>query len=431
MGCFESLSLWYAAADIENNLSQTGAHGDFHQPIVDDVPRQGEHLGPLGTFRADLGKPLRALADDGGDVGVSLHIAEQGWPAPQAFIRGEGRPGPRFSPLAHDGIDKGCLFTADKSSGPKAHLHVEIKVRPEDILAQQAHLTGLMDGDVQAPDRDGVFSPDVNVTLLCPNSIGRNGHPFQDPVGIAFEGAPVHESSRVAFIRVADDILDWVFLSPDKLPFQPGGKACTSPSPQARCLNHVDDLGGSKFRDDLTQGSVAFPGDVFFNDFRVNDAAVFQHQAALLLEKVDFSHIGNGEVRFGLMVQELLDDPSLEEVLLHQVRHIFGLDLDVEDAFRIDHHVWPEATKPEAARLYHQDLPVQPFGRQLLAQGFLELLTARGVTTSSAANKYVGAVNLHPSCLPSVTFRVHSGMIRPLTTCSTIIWRTREGSTFL
>ena len=52
-------------------------------------------------------------------------------------------------------------------------------------------------------------------------------------MGIALEDAPVHEGPGVAFIGIADDVLDVTRGLPAKLPFEPGGKAGAAPAPQA------------------------------------------------------------------------------------------------------------------------------------------------------------------------------------------------------
>ena len=49
-----------AAADIVNNRSQLGSHGDFHQTNVVDVAGKSENFGALAFFRADRRMPLGA-----------------------------------------------------------------------------------------------------------------------------------------------------------------------------------------------------------------------------------------------------------------------------------------------------------------------------------------------------------------------------------
>ncbi len=64
-----------------------------------------------------------------------------------------------------------------------------------------------------------VLGTDVNDALVGADCISADGHPFEDCVGIAFDGASVHECARVAFVRVADYIFLVAFLFRCKFPF--------------------------------------------------------------------------------------------------------------------------------------------------------------------------------------------------------------------
>ena len=59
-----------AAADIEDDFPQGGAHGHFDQAGVVDLARQGKDLGALALLRADGGKPVGPAVDDGGRCGT-------------------------------------------------------------------------------------------------------------------------------------------------------------------------------------------------------------------------------------------------------------------------------------------------------------------------------------------------------------------------
>ena len=61
--------------------------------------------------------PGRTMVDDGRDVGQGLHVIDHGWLAPKTLDSREGRLGARIGPDSLQGIDQGCLFTADVTSG--------------------------------------------------------------------------------------------------------------------------------------------------------------------------------------------------------------------------------------------------------------------------------------------------------------------------
>ena len=76
-----------AAADLEDDLAQRDAHGHFDQAGVVDLAGQGEDFGALALLGADAGEPVRAVADDRGDIGEGLDVVDEGRAAPEAVTR--------------------------------------------------------------------------------------------------------------------------------------------------------------------------------------------------------------------------------------------------------------------------------------------------------------------------------------------------------
>ena len=61
LGSLELLAVRNAAADLLYDLTQGGAHRDFHKTGVLDLAAECEHLGALGGFGTHGGEPIRAL----------------------------------------------------------------------------------------------------------------------------------------------------------------------------------------------------------------------------------------------------------------------------------------------------------------------------------------------------------------------------------
>ena len=64
----------------------------------------------------------------------------------------------------------------------------------------------------------GYSARTVDVAFVGPDGIGPDGHAFDDGMGVALEDAPVHEGAGVAFIGVADDVLDVTRGIPARIP---------------------------------------------------------------------------------------------------------------------------------------------------------------------------------------------------------------------
>ena len=75
--------------------------------------------------------------------------------------------------------------------------------------------------------------------------------PFDDAVGERFQDHAVHERARVAFVAVADDILDIARLLADDAPFLPGGKARPAAPAQAGLLDGGDEFVCAPVRDSV------------------------------------------------------------------------------------------------------------------------------------------------------------------------------------
>ena len=211
--------------------------GTSTSPACSNRAGQGEDLGPLALGRAERGVPAAAAQQDGRHVGVGFDVVEQRGLAPQAALRGEGRSRARLAAVALDRGEQGGFFAADE--GPRAHadFQVEIEAGAEDILAEQAALAALADGDLEPLDRQRIFRPHVDVAHRRPDRVRRDGHPLEDAVGIAFEDAAVHERPGVAFVGVADDEFLLVLGVAGEFPLPPGGEARPAAAAQS---GHLD-----------------------------------------------------------------------------------------------------------------------------------------------------------------------------------------------
>ena len=203
----ELLAVGAAAADVVDDGAQGGAHGNFHQTGVVDLAAQSEHLGALGLLGAHGGIPVGAVEDDLRHVGVGLHVVEHGGLLEQALHGRERRTGGGLAALALDGVHQSGFLAADESAGAETDEQVEVEAGLKDVLAQEAVVSGLLDGDLQTLDGDGVLSADVDVAFAGADGIAGNGHGLDDGVRIAFQDGTVHERAGVALVSVAGHVL--------------------------------------------------------------------------------------------------------------------------------------------------------------------------------------------------------------------------------
>ena len=136
----ELLAVLDAAADVEDDVAQRGAHGHLGEAAVDDLAGEAKALVPLHVVVAVGGVGVGAVGDDPGHVGPGLDVVDVGGLAPEAADRGERRPRARHAALALDGGDQRRLLATDERAGAFLDLEVEPPAAAEDVLAQQAAL---------------------------------------------------------------------------------------------------------------------------------------------------------------------------------------------------------------------------------------------------------------------------------------------------
>ena len=123
--------------------------------------------------------------------------------------------------MAFDGGHQRSFLAADEGAGAQAQLNIKGKAGAEDIVTQKAVFTGLLNGDLQTVDGDGVLGTDIDIALVRADGIAGNGHGLQHHMGVALQHGAVHKRAGVALIGVAADILHIALALPGKEPLLP------------------------------------------------------------------------------------------------------------------------------------------------------------------------------------------------------------------
>ena len=130
----------------------------------------------------------------------------------------------------------------------------------------------------------GVFRADVDIPLCSAGRDGRNRHPLDEAIGVAFHDHAVGEGAAVTFVGVADDIFLGCVGLGDRAPFDAGREARPAPASQARKDHVLDSRGGT----DLDGAPEAFKPLVclvILQAKRIGDAATLENEPRLPLEK--------------------------------------------------------------------------------------------------------------------------------------------------
>ncbi|OQB72171.1 MAG: hypothetical protein BWX90_00981 [bacterium ADurb.Bin132] len=136
-----------------------------------------------------------------------------------------------------------------------------------------------------------IFCPQVNIGFGSTNSICRYCKPLYHSMRIAFDYSPVHESTGVTLVSIADHVFLVGLLLECKFPLCSSIEATTAPAPEARLFNHVADFLPGFVIDRLCKGFVTIRCDVFPDIGWVNNATSGKHPTGLGGKKWVFIHI--------------------------------------------------------------------------------------------------------------------------------------------
>ncbi|CCX42659.1 putative uncharacterized protein [Clostridium sp. CAG:1024] len=224
------------------------------------------------------------------------------------------------------------------------------------------------------------------------DGIACDGHGFEHSVGVAFQHGAIHERARVALVGVADDILGVASVVRGKLPLHAGREACAAAAAKAGGFHEVDDLLRRHAREHFAERLIPVHADIFFDVLGIDDAAVAERNAHLGLVE---SRIGQRRdlvfcvARGGLVVHKVIDDATLEQMLLDDLGDILLRDAAVERTLGIHNHDRAECAQAEAARLHDLDLVGKAVCGQLFFQVFADRRAAGRGTAGTAANEYM------------------------------------------
>ena len=318
LGRFELLAVRNTAADLFDDRAKGCSHGNFHKTYVCDLAAEREDLGALGSLCSDRGIPFRTLADDLRYVCICLNVVENCGLLEEAFDCRERRSGTRLAALTFDGSHQSCFFAAYECARAETDLNVKAEVCAEDILAEKAVLSGLLDRDLETLNSDRVLRTHIDITLAGADRITCDRHSLEYCVRVAFQNGTIHERARIAFIRVAAYILDIGLGRFTERPLSACRESCAASSAKSGCEHNVNNLILGHGCQDLIQCLIAVQSDIFLDILRVDHAAVSQRDTHLLGIEIGLAQRKDLAVLMhSLGIQKILADQAFHNVLIN------------------------------------------------------------------------------------------------------------------
>ena len=257
------------------------------------------------------------------------------------------------------------------------------------------------DRRLEALDRQRILGPDVDIAAVRPDGVGGDRHPFDHRMGIALEQGAVHERAGIPFVGIAHHVLLRPRSVSDEPPLTSSGEAGSAAAAQPGIGDHLNHLIRRHLGEDLLQCGVAVGRDVFLNVLRIDPPAVLEDHLLLLGEERDLLPLFHDPPCLRRLPQQALDRPSLEEVLLHDLRGVLRLHADVEDAVRVDEHHRPKLARSHAPGLHDAHLIGEPVRFDLPGDGVPHRSAVGGEAGRAGTDEYVKSLAHHS--LTSIT----------------------------
>ena len=279
-------------------------------------------------------------------------------------------------------------------------MHVKVEAGAEDVLAQKAVFTGLLNGDLKALNSDGILSTDIYIALVCADGVGGNGHSFDNAMRVALEDGAIHERAGVALVSVAGYIL-FAGGAHGELPLKTGGESAAATAAQTGIKDGLNNVFTAHFGQDLCKGLVAVKSDVLIDVLGIDNAAVSKNYALLLLIETDLVEgLDFGRALFlGSVIKKAGNDAALNEVLVNDLINVFNLYMAVERAFGIYDNNGAGSAKAEAAGANEFNFLFKAFFGEQRLKAIEKLARTGRSTTGTAADQNCGTEQLHNAYL--------------------------------
>ncbi len=231
----------------------------------------------------------------------------------------------RHAAPALDGGHQGRFFAADEGAGALVDLDVEREVGAQHVRSpRMPRSRACTSARPEALDGERVFGAHVDVAGGGADREGGDRHALDHDVGVALEHRAVHERAGVAFVGVADDVLDLARALAREVPLGAGGKAGAAAAAQPRFGHGLDHVVGVVVGQHLGEGRVAVLGEVVVDRVRVDLAVQREHEAALAGVEGDVAFVGHGLAAGGVLVEALLVDAVGGDAGLDDAGHVGG-----------------------------------------------------------------------------------------------------------
>ena len=189
------------------------------------------------TARAFLGPEFfvgrgPVLKNEGGG-GDAFHVVHGGRHIEDAALGREGRPDAGIALSSFQRADERGFLAADVGPGPGVHVDVELIVRAQGLVSDQALRIGLVHRGLDPEDRLHELAPDVDVGRMGLHGPAGDDDPLDQHMGVLPHDLPVLERPRLPLVRVHAQIARTI-VGGHEGPLPAGGETRAPAAPEPR-----------------------------------------------------------------------------------------------------------------------------------------------------------------------------------------------------
>ncbi len=275
--------------------------------------------------------------------------------------------------MTFDRRHKRGFLAANECARAELKLYIEFEARTENIISEQAVFSCLLDSYFQALYGNRILRADINITLMRADCVARDCHCLENRVRVAFENGPVHKRAGVALVCIAAYIFCVIILIFSKLPFYARREARAASAAKPRSLDNIDDLLRIELGQTFDKSLISVASDILVYLLGIDNTAVAQSYAGLLLIEVG---IGQCLYRFVakrlFVIEQSFHKSALDNMLLYNLGNVVNAYAAVKSALGIDDYNRTYRAQTEAAGAYNKYVVLKIFLLNLLLESLAD-----------------------------------------------------------
>ncbi len=167
-------------------------------------------------------------------------------------------------------------------------MKIQRKAATADVITEKTVLPAVAYRLTYSLDCKGVLCANVEIALVGADGIRGYCHTFNNSVWIRFHQHPVHKSTGVALITIANQVFVSRVTITDGRPLKMGWETGTSPSTKSCAANLGDNFLRAKLIDTPLQCLESSIAHVFIKVNGIDDAAMLSSDMLLPVEKISY-----------------------------------------------------------------------------------------------------------------------------------------------